>query len=85
MSPPDCTHTIAQRPPAAPGLIVAWRRFVGRRMAAAGGRAAEIVLLWMERARQRRELAELSDRMLRDIGLTRTDAWAEADKPFWRP
>ncbi|MGH6903812.1 MAG: DUF1127 domain-containing protein [Geminicoccaceae bacterium] len=30
-------------------------------------------------------MAQLSDHMLRDIGLTRADAWAEADKPFWRP
>lgn len=45
----------------------------------------ELVLLWHERARQRRQLAELSDHMLRDIGVTRADAWAEVEKPFWRP
>lgn len=38
----------------------------------------------MERGRQRRELAHLDDRLLRDIGLTRTQARAEARKPFWR-
>ncbi|NIR28247.1 MAG: DUF1127 domain-containing protein [Gammaproteobacteria bacterium] len=38
----------------------------------------------MERARQRRELAQLDDRMLRDMGLTRSQARAEARKPFWR-
>ena len=27
----------------------------------------------------------LSDHMLRDIGLTRADVFAEATKPFWRP
>jgi uncharacterized protein YjiS (DUF1127 family) len=38
-----------------------------------------------ERSRQRRALAELDDRLLRDIGVTRTDAEEEANKPCWRP
>ena len=37
-----------------------------------------------ERARGRRALTELDERMLRDIGLRREDALREADKPFWR-
>lgn len=37
-----------------------------------------------ERARQRRELLELSDCALKDIGLTRADAIAQAMKPLWR-
>jgi uncharacterized protein YjiS (DUF1127 family) len=41
------------------------------------------VWLWHERARQRRHLQHLSDHMLRDLGLTRADVHAEADKPFW--
>jgi uncharacterized protein YjiS (DUF1127 family) len=36
------------------------------------------------RARQRRDLAALSDHHLRDIGLSRTDVEAEIGKPFWR-
>jgi uncharacterized protein YjiS (DUF1127 family) len=48
-------------------------------------RGAEAGAVWLERSRQRRALAQLSDHMLRDIGLTRADAWAEAAKPFWRP
>ena len=36
-----------------------------------------------ERARQRAVLAGLDDRMLRDIGLSRTQALAEARRPFW--
>lgn len=39
---------------------------------------------WRERARQRRALAELDDRMLRDIGVTRRAAVQECAKPFWR-
>jgi uncharacterized protein YjiS (DUF1127 family) len=39
---------------------------------------------WHERARQRRALMQLSDHMLRDIGITRAEAIGEAGKPFWR-
>ena len=38
---------------------------------------------WQERARQRRELMELDDHLLRDIGISRADAAKEAVKPFW--
>ena len=48
-------------------------------------RAVELLMVWHERARQRRELRSLSDHMLRDIGLGRGDVEAEASKPFWRP
>jgi len=34
-------------------------------------------------ARQRRELAQLDDAMLADLGLSRHDAWREAARPFW--
>jgi uncharacterized protein YjiS (DUF1127 family) len=36
------------------------------------------------RARQRRDLAVLSDHSLRDIGLSRVDVESEISKPFWR-
>jgi uncharacterized protein YjiS (DUF1127 family) len=39
---------------------------------------------WAERRRQRRALLELSDALLKDIGLARSDAEIEARKPFWR-
>jgi uncharacterized protein YjiS (DUF1127 family) len=45
----------------------------------------EHAIQWHERSRQRRHLAQLSDHMLRDIGLSRADVWAECEKPFWRP
>ena len=41
------------------------------------------VLDWQERARQRRRLSDLDDRMLKDIGLTRADVSREVGKPFW--
>ena len=38
---------------------------------------------WRFRARSRNELMNLSDRTLRDIGVSRVDAEFEASKPFW--
>lgn len=38
---------------------------------------------WMERAEQRRILQEMDDYQLRDIGLARDEASAEARRPFW--
>ena len=46
---------------------------------------ARWVLAWRERARQRRDLSRLEDRMLRDIGITRLDVLRESNKPFWLP
>jgi uncharacterized protein YjiS (DUF1127 family) len=43
--------------------------------------------LWMQRARQRRaltELTELGPHLLRDIGISYEEARREAAKPFWR-
>lgn len=40
------------------------------------------VKLWQERGRQRRALAQLDDRFLRDLGITRYDAEVECNKPF---
>jgi uncharacterized protein YjiS (DUF1127 family) len=34
-------------------------------------------------ARQRRQLRELDDHMLADIGVTRREAYAEGHKPAW--
>ena len=50
-----------------------------------GGAAVRAVWFWMERSRQRRALAELDDRLLRDIGLTRDEARRESSSPFWKP
>ena len=41
------------------------------------------VLTWYARSRERRTLAELDERMLRDIGISAAEAHAEAHKPFW--
>ena len=47
-------------------------------------RAVDTVLTWHERARERRQLMQLIDRMLSDIGISRAEASGEAEKPFWR-
>jgi uncharacterized protein YjiS (DUF1127 family) len=56
------------------------------RLAAAryGQRLRLLLACWLQRCRQRRALARLDDRLLRDIGVTAADAAAEAAKPFWR-
>jgi uncharacterized protein YjiS (DUF1127 family) len=38
---------------------------------------------WQTRAEQRYRLAEMDQRALEDIGLSRGQALAEARKPFW--
>jgi len=47
-------------------------------------RPFDLLLLWLQRRRERRMLAALSDHMLKDIGLARSDADVEARKTFWR-
>ena len=42
------------------------------------------LLVWQERDRQRRHLAALDDRLLRDMGFSRADAARESALPFWR-
>jgi uncharacterized protein YjiS (DUF1127 family) len=68
-----------------PALVLASVWYAHSRFGKTAAWIAEIGMTWLDRVRQRRRLSELSDHMLRDIGLTRADAWAEADKPFWRP
>lgn len=40
--------------------------------------------LWRRRARERSQLAQLSERDLHDIGMSRGTVYAELQKPFWR-
>jgi len=46
-------------------------------------RATLKIHAWMERSRQRHALSNLDDHHLKDIGLSRAEAMAEARKPFW--
>ena len=45
--------------------------------------AVVAVLDWQRRANERHVLMSLDTRMLRDIGVTPSDADREARKPFW--
>ncbi len=41
--------------------------------------------IWRERSRQRKALTQLSPYLLKDIGVSRSDAMNEVQKPFWKP
>ena len=50
-----------------------------------------VILLWRQRLtdwrtnwRTRRELVKLDQHQLKDIGISRVDALAESNKPFWK-
>jgi uncharacterized protein YjiS (DUF1127 family) len=77
--------TLALATAAIPGRAPA-RRGLGlyRRASPRLRRGLDALRLWRERARGRQQLRTLDDHLLRDIGLTRLQAEAEADKPFWR-
>jgi len=45
----------------------------------------EKLVIWQERAEQRQALDELNAHMLKDIGVSQSDAYREASKPFWLP
>jgi uncharacterized protein YjiS (DUF1127 family) len=64
---------------------IAWRRFLAARWCAGVTAIAAIIWSWVERSRSRRALAAFDDHQLRDIGLSRVDAWRESSKCFWRP
>ncbi len=79
-------HTISQRRPF--GAYAGPRRptaaSFGEILLEAATRAARTLLTWQERDRQRRALAQLDARMLKDIGLSRAEVVLELRKPFWR-
>lgn len=45
---------------------------------------AALLRSWQARSHQRRQLCEMEDERLRDIGLSRVDAVRESSKLFWR-
>jgi uncharacterized protein YjiS (DUF1127 family) len=61
------------------------RRAAGRRRRVGAARRLMAHLrMWRRRAKERAELAALTDRMLADIGITRAEAQFLSGKPFWR-
>lgn len=69
-----------------PALILPSSLVAGARVPLRESFAAFVhaLLRWRERARERRQLLSMTDRELRDIAITRVDAWREANKPLWR-
>ena len=63
---------------------IAIRRRRSAAMLAALLRFARWCALSHARAAQRRHLAELDERMLKDVGITSKQAAAESAKPWWR-
>ena len=80
-------HTISQRGPF--GAYAGARRpnaaLFGEFLLEAVARALRTLLTWQERDQQRRALAQLDARMLKDIGLSRAEVVLELRKPFWHP
>lgn len=40
--------------------------------------------VWSERREERKQLAQLNTRLLKDMGISSADAMQESAKPFWR-
>ncbi len=79
-------HTISQRGPF--GAYAGPRRptaaSFGEILLEAATRALRTLLTWQERDRQRRALAQLDARMLKDVGLNQAEVAMESRKPFWQ-
>ena len=55
-----------------------------QRVESVAGTLVGTLAVWVQRYRSRSELAQLSQRTLADVGLTRGDVLIEMNKPFWR-
>jgi len=69
------------------GYLAALRHGGKPRRQALGGRidrALATLRLWRQRARSRRELAGFDDYLLRDLGMSRSQAQFESGKRFWQ-
>ncbi len=65
-------------------VLPAYAPALPERRPSALARAVATIVQWRRRAAGRRALAEMSPRMLADIGVSRFEAQEEASKPFWR-
>ncbi|WP_165669900.1 DUF1127 domain-containing protein [Metapseudomonas otitidis] len=53
------------------------------RLSVAGRTLLARLQRWFRLYRQRRDLAQASDAMLKDLGLSRADVMRESERPFW--
>lgn len=84
MSVLNCNDTILT--PSLPMENTGWRMLqrVSPVLAAAAMSLFATLCTWQRRVEMRNQLARLDERMLKDIGLGRTDAEIETMKPFWK-
>ena len=59
-------------------------RAVGLGLLVTPGHTLMLLEYWAVRANQRRNLIDLPDHLLKDIGISRAEAEREGGKPFWR-
>ena len=55
-----------------------------RRIEEALNKTSATIGTWASRSKDRRQLAQMSDRLLTDIGLNRVDVAIEVNKYFWQ-
>jgi uncharacterized protein YjiS (DUF1127 family) len=80
-APPEMAQShVVCRPATASAFFLPFA--VARRALIAG---FEQLLLWQDRANQRRRLSMAEHHVLEDIGITRAEVALEIRKPFWRP
>lgn len=83
MTPENCIDTLS-RPVT---MSLTWRGWVkdGKRLISVEiKRTWSLVKAWDQRSRMRHELSTLSDRTLKDIGVTRAQIDLEIQKPLWK-
>lgn len=76
-------HILSLLPRSGPAGIT-WAHMVAADLAPILTRAVEAPIAWLDRVRDRRQLAALSDGMLKDIGISRADVEHETEKHFWQ-
>jgi len=65
-------------------LTLSYHRYTDRSWRPTTRKLLMLMTVWYQRGRQRQQLAQLTDRELRDIGISHAEAQTEASKPFWQ-